>query len=162
MTTHASTLTLKAQILCFINCSYSQFVLYESVYKSQFEFFHTILVICLLPAQQKLNTGNKELYGKIQIATMHFRMWLHASNFSPITLKFSIITFYSAGRGSSLGFETGVFSFFSCRDLVIIDFFGNLRRAIKLVLNSPTRLSTVVSVGLLRMRYESKFLKKYC
>ena len=61
----------------------------------------------------------------------------------------------------SLGFELDsrrVFSrFFSCRDLVIIDFFGNLRRAIKLVLNSPTRLSTVVSVGLLRIRYESKF-----
>ena len=48
------------------------------------------------------------------------------------------------------------FPFFSCCDLVIIDFFGNFRRAIKLVLNSPTRLSTVVSVGLLRMRYESK------
>ena len=40
----------------------------------------------------------------------------------------------------------GFFFFFSCRDLVIIVFFGNLRRAIKLVLNSPTRLSTVVSV----------------
>ena len=51
----------------------------------------------------------------------------------------------------------GFFSFSSCHDLVIIDFFGNLRRAIKLVLNSPTRLSTVVNVGLLRMRYESKF-----
>ena len=38
------------------------------------------------------------------------------------------------------------FSFFSCRDLVIINFLGNLRRAIKLVLNSPTRLSAVVSV----------------
>ena len=34
----------------------------------------------------------------------------------------------------------------------VIDFFSNLRRAIKLVLNLPTRLSTVVSVGLLRMR----------
>ena len=59
-------------------------------------------------------------------------------------------------KGSELLF----FSFFSCRDLVIIDFFGNLKRAIKLVLNSPTRLSTVVSVGLLRIRYESKFWKK--
>ena len=51
--------------------------------------------------------------------------------------------FTSARRGPSRFF----FSFFSCRDLVIIDFFGNLKRAIKLVLNSPTRLSTVVSVG---------------
>ena len=49
-------------------------------------------------------------------------------------------------RSPSLGFEMAFFFFFSCRDLVIIDFFGNLRRAIKLVLNSPTRLSTVVSV----------------
>ena len=48
------------------------------------------------------------------------------------------------------------FSFSSCGDLIIIDFFGNSRRAIKLVLNMPTRLSTMVSVGLLRMRYESK------
>ena len=40
----------------------------------------------------------------------------------------------------------GFFLFFSYRDLVIIHFFGNLRRAIKLVLNSPTRLTTVVSV----------------
>ena len=62
--------------------------------------------------------------------------------------------------GPSLGFETGFFcSLFSCRDLVIIDFCGNLKRAIKIVVNSPTRLSTVVSVGLLRMRYESNFLK---
>ena len=60
-------------------------------------------------------------------------------------------------KGAELTVRDGIFSFFSCRDLVIINFFGNLRRAIKLVLNSPTRLSTVVSVGLLRMQYESKF-----
>ena len=36
----------------------------------------------------------------------------------------------------------------------MIDFFGNLRGAVKLVLNSPTRLSTVVSVGL--FAYDTK------
>ena len=58
---------------------------------------------------------------------------------------------YSAREGAELRIRDGFFSFFSCRDLVIIDFLGNLRRAIKLVLNSPTRLSTVVSVDLLCM-----------
>ena len=62
--------------------------------------------------------------------------------------------FYSARKGAELRIRGRVF--FSCRDLVIIDFFRNSRRDIKLVLNSPTRLSTVLSVGLLRMRYESK------
>ena len=57
----------------------------------------------------------------------------------------------------SLGFETFFLNFFfCCRNHVIIDFLGNLRRAIKLVLNSPTCFSTVVSAGLVRMRFENK------
>ena len=65
---------------------------------------------------------------------------------------------YSARKGVELRIRDGFFSLFSCRDLGLIVFFDNLRRAIKLllVLNSPSCLSTVVSVGLLRMRYESK------
>ena len=68
------------------------------------------------------------------------------------------MSYYSVRKGAELRIGDGLFFFllFSCRDLVIIDFFGILRRAIKLVLNSPTCLSTVVSVGLLRMRYKSK------
>ena len=78
--------------------------------------------------------------------------------FGKVILRQSVDRFhYLARKGAELRIRDGFFScFFSCRDLVIIHFFGNLRRAIKLVLNSPTRLSTVVSVGLLRMRYESK------
>ena len=45
--------------------------------------------------------------------------------------------YYSARKGAE--FRIGDGFFFLCRDLVIIDFFGNLRRAVKLVLNSPTR-----------------------
>ena len=70
---------------------------------------------------------------------------------------------YSARKRAELKIRDGFlfFSFFSCRDLVIIDFFGNLRRAIKFEFNSPTRLSTVVSVSLLHMRCESNSEKKF-
>ena len=133
MITHAFTLTLKAQTLCLINCSYSQYELlhclpfffrkkqtkqlpisyftnlkltasfvlltecqnlrneagYESVL-SQFQFYHTILVICVSPLQQKLNIDNKELYGKTRIVTRRFRMpQILEFSSSLITLKFS-------------------------------------------------------------------------
>ena len=67
--------------------------------------------------------------------------------------SFDIMPFYSARKGAEFRIRDGFFFvFFSCRDLVIFDFLCNLRRAIKLVLNSPTYLCIVVSVVLLRMR----------
>ena len=61
--------------------------------------------------------------------------------------------YYSAWKGAEFRIRDRFFSgFFLCRD-----FFGNLRRAVKLVLNLPVCLSAVVSVGLLRILYESKF-----
>ena len=69
-----------------------------------------------------------------------------ASTLSFLTKHFKTITnpnvssivFTWPERGPSLGFETFFFRFFSCCDLAIIEFFGKLRCAIKLVLNSPT------------------------
>ena len=68
---------------------------YESVY-SQFEFFQTLSVVCVSPAEWK----SKQMYGKIQIVTRHFpfRMQLNASNFGiqflSRKLKFSIYNIF--------------------------------------------------------------------
>ena len=51
---------------------------------------------------------------------------------------------YSARKGAEFRIRDGFFfSFFSCRDLVIIDFFCNLRRAIKLILTNIVSFNSI-------------------
>ena len=62
-----------------------------------------------------------------------------------------------AQKGARVEDSRRFFFFFRVAILLQSIFFGNLMHATKLVLNTPTRLSTVVSVDLLHMRYKSKF-----